>query len=352
MINYLKNYFSTWKNRNFRYKIIFILVLFLYLSFILISTIKINYISLSPGEVSLVESVIQIEEGEDTGEIFTVSVFEFRKLTLLQYLLASTNSDIDIATYDPTTSLSDQEEQIQGEIMKEVSINNAIIMAYTEANKYDTNITIDYTFQGMIIHTTFSETDSSIQLGDIVTHIEGTKINTVADIETLVVPVFDDDNRTTIHLTVKRGEEVVEINPAINQTSEGKYIGIAWYPYYTINESTPSYTLRNTLTTGPSGGLMQAIAVYNAITEQDITNGLRIMGTGTIDIDGTVGEIGGIRQKIITANIYNADLFFVPDANYADALAQYQALDHPHYPAPVKVGSFSEAIAYLEGYGD
>jgi PDZ domain-containing protein len=55
----------------------------------------------------------------------------------------------------------------------------------------------------------------------------------------------------------------------------------------------------------------------------DLTHGKRIMGTGTIDVDGTVGSIGGIKTKNHHADLYHADYFFVPEENYDEAMEQY-----------------------------
>ena len=52
---------------------------------------------------------------------------------------------------------------------------------------------------------------------------------------------------------------------------------------------------------GPSAGLMFTLAVYNAVTPTDITGGRKIAGTGTISLDGTVGPIGGVEQKVAAA---------------------------------------------------
>ena len=44
-----------------------------------------------------------------------------------------------------------------------------------------------------------------------------------------------------------------------------------------------------------------ALMIYNALTEQDLTNGKKIVGTGTIERDGSVGVIGGVKYKIMGA---------------------------------------------------
>ena len=70
---------------------------------------------------------------------------------------------------------------------------------------------------------------------------------------------------------------------------------------------------------GPSAGMMMALNVYNLLTEEDITNGRKIAGTGTIEIDGSIGPVGGVKQKVIAAKRANAGLILVPTANYEEA---------------------------------
>ena len=72
---------------------------------------------------------------------------------------------------------------------------------------------------------------------------------------------------------------------------------------------------------GPSAGMMMALNVYNLLIESDITNGKKIAGTGTIEIDGSVGPVGGVKQKVIAAKRANASLILVPTANYSEASA-------------------------------
>ena len=75
-----------------------------------------------------------------------------------------------------------------------------------------------------------------------------------------------------------------------------------------------------TTESGPSGGLMMSLALYNSLVSEDITKGRTIIGTGTIDIDGNVGAIGGVRYKLIGAVKKKAEIFLVPEENYEEAL--------------------------------
>ena len=71
---------------------------------------------------------------------------------------------------------------------------------------------------------------------------------------------------------------------------------------------------------GPSAGLMFALGIYDRLTPGDLTGGLVIAGTGSIDDDGVVGAIGGIQQKLIAAKKVGARHFLTPDGNYDEAL--------------------------------
>ena len=65
---------------------------------------------------------------------------------------------------------------------------------------------------------------------------------------------------------------------------------------------------------------MNALAIYNALVEEDITKGKKIIGTGTIERDGTVGDIGGVKYKLLGASRKKADIFLVPEKNYDEAI--------------------------------
>ena len=71
---------------------------------------------------------------------------------------------------------------------------------------------------------------------------------------------------------------------------------------------------------GPSAGLLMALNVYNLLTSEDITKGKVIAGTGTIEIDGSVGPVGGIKQKVIAAKRIGAELILVPTSNFNEAI--------------------------------
>lgn len=356
MLKFIKNLFNL-KDKSMKYKITFGIMSLFYILVLGICLISINIVSstdyymLTPGDASEVKNVIEIDSIHDTGKVYTLSVYEFRRLSILQYLLAKLEPEIAI-NEDYESYLSNEELAIQGNIMKENSITNAIIVAYKAASKKNSNVMIDEYFQGVIIHTTYEYTDKKIKQGDIITKINNQAFTDVDGYVNLVDQVIRDKANKTIILTIIRNKQEMELEVKINETNAGRKIGIAVYPHHVIRSATPKYTVHKSSSSGPSGGLMQTLAIYNALTAGDLTRGKNIMGTGTIEVDGSVGSIGGVKQKIITANNYKADYVFIPSENYQDALDQYKLLKNPSYPTPIKVDKFDDVLKFFEGLGD
>ena len=63
---------------------------------------------------------------------------------------------------------------------------------------------------------------------------------------------------------------------------------------------------------GPSAGLMFTLEVMNQLTEHDMTKGYHVAGTGQVFEDGTIGPIGGIDFKVLSADREGVDIFFAP----------------------------------------
>jgi PDZ domain-containing protein len=70
---------------------------------------------------------------------------------------------------------------------------------------------------------------------------------------------------------------------------------------------------------GPSAGLMIGLTVYDLLAPEDLLAGRRVAGTGTLDIDGRVGEVGGVREKTVAAIDAGYDVLLVPTTAAAEA---------------------------------
>lgn len=98
---------------------------------------------------------------------------------------------------------------------------------------------------------------------------------------------------------------------------------------------------------GGSAGTIFALAVYDYLTPGDLTGGLNVAGTGTISIDGEVGPIGGITQKIPGARDAGSEVFLVPYRNCAEAVRAENG-----DMRLVAMNTFAEAVASIEALAE
>lgn len=94
---------------------------------------------------------------------------------------------------------------------------------------------------------------------------------------------------------------------------------------------------------GPSAGLMFSLGIIAKLTPDDLTGGKFVAGTGTIDEEGRVGQIGGISMKTVGARARGAEYFLTPKGNCAVA-----AEDVPDGLKLVKVDTIGDALTSLE----
>jgi PDZ domain-containing protein len=98
---------------------------------------------------------------------------------------------------------------------------------------------------------------------------------------------------------------------------------------------------------GPSAGMMHALAIIDTLTPGEMTDGHIVAGTGTIAYDGTVGAIGGIRQKVVGAEAAGAEYILVPQGNYETALtAPRESIEI------VPVATLQDAIDFFDQLGE
>jgi PDZ domain-containing protein len=97
---------------------------------------------------------------------------------------------------------------------------------------------------------------------------------------------------------------------------------------------------------GPSAGLAFTLAVLDVLTPGELTGGARVATTGTINLDGSIGPVGGVRQKTVAVREADIDVFLVPSVEYEQAAAE--AGDDL---TVVAVDTLDEALAALDELG-
>ena len=187
-----------------------------------------------------------------------------------------------------------------------------------------------------------SNASEQLQNGDIIKQIDGQKVEIASE---AVEIIRNREVGAQVSLEVIRNNErlsftveTIELPESPGQASIGILIGTKNLDYQFPIEV--SYDTGNIV--GPSAGGMFALEIYNQMVKEDITAGKKIAGTGTINLEGEIGRIDGIVQKIIAAENAEAEIFILPQENYEEA----QTIETKLQLVPVE--TFDDAINFLQ----
>lgn len=301
------------------------------------------YIDTGGGTIAI-DDRIQIENETESEGSFNMAYVSEVRATVPTYLLSyvfNTWERVKIADtkIDPTETQEDVE--IRDHLYLDTANQTAIQLAYQKAGKEfhitDQKTRIAYVAQGAI---------TDLQVGDTIFSIDG---EDVSNFDSLTSIVNTKNVGDVLSLQVLRNEEQVSATATIQGTEENKIIGITLmqkYEYETNPEITLSFLASES---GPSGGLLLSLAIYDKLIDEDLTKGYKIVGTGTIGADGSVGAIGGVTYKLRGAVNSKADLFIVPAGeNYEDAMAFKE--EKGYDIDIIGVRTFDEAVEALRNY--
>ena len=322
-MNKIKEFFKN----NIKYILILVIVG-------IIANYPLPYYIEAPGGTIDITNRIDIDGGYvSKGSLNLLYVTEYRG-NIMTYLmgLVLPNFDIEKQEERQISNESAQDIYIRNRVMLENSIDNATILAYRHANK-----TVNITGYNNVILANYN--DNELKIGDNIISIDDVKVSNLIDIKN---ELDKKEANQTITISVMRDNKEHSFKIKLD---DEKKLGIIVQTDYEY-ELDPEINIKfKTSESGSSGGLMLALSIYNAITSEDITHGLKVAGTGTIDIEGNVGEIGGVKYKIMGAVRNKMDLVFVPTANYEEAIKVKK--EHNYDIDIIKVNTFEEALNYL-----
>lgn len=298
------------------------------------------YIYTGGGTIN-VKDKIHIENKETKGD-FNLCYVEQINANIPTFLLSKLLSNWDSVSKEEV-SLNDKEDikdiYKRDKIYLEEANQNAIFVAYKKAGK-----SVNILDKHLYIIYLEEDNDTDLKIGDDILEIDGSKINSLADISKILDSY---EAGSKLNIKVKRNEKEMMKYAIVHEKDGRKLIGIALTSIYDYEvDPKITFTFSNS-ESGPSGGFMVTLAIYNQLIDSDISNGLKIAGTGTIDIDGNVGSIGGVKYKLKGAVDSKSDIFLVPAGeNYEEAIKYKKKY---HYDIKIiGISTFGEAIEKLE----
>ena len=275
--------------------------------------IDLPYVIYAPGgAINLEERISSKSNYESSGKLQMAYVSMVRGS--IPFLLASyviPNWDIE-----PKSDVTLEDESINDMIKKDKlylqeSIANATMSSLKLLNK---DFKINKIHNNVVYIT--KEADTKLKLYDEIVKVDNKEITSLEDYRTIVESHLEGD---LVDLEVLRDNKIKHLTAKVYNTEAGLKTGLSFITTYDL-ESDEDIKIKSKISeSGPSGGLMMALGIYNNLTKEDITKGKNIVGTGTIDADGNIGEIGGVKYKLIGAVKNKADIFICPLENYEEA---------------------------------
>lgn len=296
----------------------------------------------SGGTIDLENRVIVDTEYTEKGSL-SMSYVTAMKGTPAFLLLSYVMPDWDIYKMEEITGAGNDYDDVL-EIGKEYlneGIDNAIMSAFREAGY---GLTIKDTINKVMYIS--SEADTDILVGDRVIAINEEEVETLDEVKNYI-NTLEEDSKVEVKV-INDNKEYIRYAKIYRAEDNTLKIGISFKTTYDYETEIPVTVKMKDNESGSSGGLMMSLAIYNALTEEDITKGLNIVGTGSINSDGIVEEIGGVKYKVLGASKKGADIFLCPKENYEEAIAIKNKRDLDL--EIVSVSTLSDAINYLNNY--
>lgn len=186
-----------------------------------------------------------------------------------------------------------------------------------------------------------SPADGVLRADDLVLAIDGEPI----DSATALRDAIQEADGAEVTLTIERDgeEDAVAVTPERSTDAAGDEVWLIGIALTTDYDFPVEVRLQLDNVGGPSAGMMFALGIIDTLTPGELNGGEDVAGTGTIDAAGTVGPIGGIRQKLYGARDAGATVFLAPEGNCDEVVG--------HVPDGLKVfrtGTLEESLDILE----
>lgn len=335
MFNKIYDVFKNFMKENWSFILVFCLILAMVF-------IKVPYeVEMPGGTIDLGNRVLVNNEETEIEGSFNMAYVSVVSGRIPYILLSFIIPDWDIV---PESSVTYENETIEDankrdKLYLEQSKDYATVVAMDAADiKYEISNKLNY------VSYIDKNAQTTLKVGDDIKTCNGKEI---VDINEISKIIQETEIGEIVKFKVLRNGKEKEVEAKVYEEDDKHYVGISAITTFDIDSDIEVEIDSKETESGSSGGLMMTLMVYNALTKQDLTNGKKIVGTGTIELDGTVGEIGGVKYKVMGAVKDKADIFFVPEANYEEAIKVKEEKKYDLKIVPVK--TLQDAIDYLEG---
>jgi Lon-like protease len=277
--------------------------------------VELPYYTISPGSARPTEPTVSVEgtrtypAGEDL--LFTTVTISQRRVNGFEWLEAKLVPDIDLVPAEQIDGGQTPEENQQlNQQLMDASEDTAVVVALEHLG-YDV---VSGTGASVAEIVPGTPADGEIEPGDTVVRAAGQPVDRVED---LVREIDERSPGDELDLVLEPADgprrRVTVTLGAFPQAPDEPFLGVSGLSTRDVQYDYPfDVTIDPGQVRGPSAGLAFTLAVLDVLTPGDISNGVPVAVTGTIDGLGRVGPVGGVDFKALAADQAGAELFLVP----------------------------------------
>jgi len=318
--------------------------------------VRLPYTTLSPGGAVPLSGFVRVDGGpaypDGRGDIRLLFVRERDHVNVWEYLRARLDSDVEIFPDKEVNPGGVPQPDLGAESQAEMKqARTAATVLALRAAGYD----VQPAAEGVEVLAALPSRPAGdvLRAGDVILAADGVPIAAPGDLRD---PVAKHGDGESVTLDILRDGERRTVAVGVEVRDGSPAMGVIVAPRYDFPVAVQIDTRG---IGGPSGGLAMTLAVLDDLTAGNLTGGKRVAVTGTIDLDGNVGEIGGIAQKAVAARASGVDLLLVPacvEGRSPDVEACRRDLDVARERAGnrvevVPVATFEEALQALRAAG-
>lgn len=277
-----------------------------------------SYIFL-PNEAHPVAPLVQVKGGRDPkdGGIYFVDVL-VRKATLVERLFPSLRDGATVVPAEQVRPPGVNEDQRRREELQEMQMSQRVAAAVALRE-------LGYKVVAKPIGARIEFVDpeapaaGKLRSGDMVTSAGGERVSGPAGLRRAI---RESGTARDVLLVVKRDDKRLELRVRPTRGEQGTpMIGVIVSQAADIELPVP-VKIDTENVGGPSAGLAFALDLLEELG-RDVDRGNRIAVTGALELDGTVGEIGGVKQKTIGVERAGIKVFLVPAGDNAAEARRY-----------------------------
>ena len=304
-----------------------------------------DYVVFMPGRAYSLAEMVEVPDAYDNEGTFMMTVVMSRQANIPTLLWSLISPEVDIIprrqVMPVDVTQTEHHQMMLRTMLSSQMVASGLAMRYSGYEVQELG-------EGVLVlsFAEYTYSDRYLEVGDVIVWANGEAISLQPSLTLALAETSPGD---IVEFRVLREGEYYdfsfELVPRLDDPEVGA-IGIMATTYGWNLELPFDIEVDTQNIGGTSAGLMMTLEIMNQLSEDDLTRGRIIAGSGSINFLGSVGNVAGVRQKVAGAIANNAEFFLIPSGNADEARAAARGSI-----VIIVVDTLDEALEFLRGIG-